>query len=121
MTANNDGSYDDIQTIVIDGGTSTIKSGFNSDKLPRNVFTTVVGRQRFRGVIAGMGSKDAFVNEDTLWKRSIPNMTWKHPIENGIIIDWDDMEKIWHHTFYNELRVAPEAHPVSCSTHMSIK
>merc|ERR1712173_469910 len=30
----------------------------------------------------------------------------------GIVTSWDDMEKIWHHTFYNELRIAPEEHPV---------
>jgi len=36
----------------------------------------------------------------------------KYPIEHGIVTNWDDMEKIWHPTFYNELRVAPEEHPV---------
>ncbi|KAI4995926.1 hypothetical protein ZWY2020_040428 [Hordeum vulgare] len=29
-------------------------------------------------------------------------LTLKHPIEHGIVSNWDDMEKIWHHTFYNE-------------------
>ena len=33
-------------------------------------------------------------------------------IEHGIVTNWSDMEKIWHRTFYNKLKVAPEEHPV---------
>merc|ERR1712072_1661259 len=36
----------------------------------------------------------------------------KYPIEHGIVTSWDDKEKIWHHTFFNELRIQPEEHSV---------
>lgn len=50
--------------------------------------------------------KEYFLGDDAQARRGI--CTIRYPIEHGVITNWEDMEKIWYHTFYNELRVQPE-------------
>jgi len=96
--------------IVCDNGSGMVKAGFSGDDAPRSVFPSIIGRPKTEQAMLGAAKKDFFVGDDAQAKRGVLKIAY--PIEHGIVTNWDDMEKIWHHTFYNELRVNPEDHNV---------
>ena len=89
------------QTIVIDNGSGMMKAGFAGEEAPRAVFPTIVGRPK-----GGSGmQKSEYIGDEAMAKRDLLNLSY--PIAAGIVESWEDMEKIWHQTFYNEIWVDP--------------
>lgn len=97
--------------LVIDNGSGMCKAGFAGEDAPRVVFPSIVGRPKYKDVMHGVRRRPSeFVGSVAQSKRGM--LSLKYPMEHGIVTSWDDMEKIWHHTFFNELKAAPEEQPV---------
>lgn len=58
----------------------------------------------------GVEFKNYYVGPDAVAKRGILHCSY--PIEHGLIVDWDGMERIWDHTFNQELKVDPSSQPI---------
>merc|ERR1719384_414746 len=98
-------------SLVVDNGSGMVKCGFAGDDAPRAVHPSVVGRPKYGSMkMTGVGDKDVYVGDEAMAKKGILKLSY--PIEHGVITNWDNMEKIWHHTFYNELRVDPAEHNI---------
>ncbi|KAM7211765.1 Actin family [Rhypophila decipiens] len=105
-------SGDEKVAIVLDISSKITRVGFAGDDGPRAVFPTVVGRPRFQGVICGgINRKDVYVGDEVHEKnQNYRSLMASNPMDDGLVTNWEDMEKIWHHAFYEELKVEPEEH-----------
>eukprot|EP00441_Pelagodinium_beii_P038236 CAMPEP_0197646624 /NCGR_PEP_ID=MMETSP1338-20131121/23759_1 /TAXON_ID=43686 ORGANISM="Pelagodinium beii, Strain RCC1491" /NCGR_SAMPLE_ID=MMETSP1338 /ASSEMBLY_ACC=CAM_ASM_000754 /LENGTH=376 /DNA_ID=CAMNT_0043220279 /DNA_START=62 /DNA_END=1192 /DNA_ORIENTATION=- len=101
---------EDVVAVVMDNGSGICKAGFAGNDMPTAVFPSIVGRPKHTAIMVGLDHKDSYVGDEADSRRGMLRL--KYPIEHGIVTNWDDMEKIWHHAFYNQLRSLPEEHPV---------
>ncbi|XP_004450973.2 actin, gamma-enteric smooth muscle [Dasypus novemcinctus] len=96
--------------LVCDYGSGFSKVGYAGMDAPQTVFPTVLGKLRHDRMLVGMEEKDWFIGAEVQSNREKLNL--QYPISRSKITNWEDMEKIWHHAFYQVLRVAPEQHPL---------
>merc|ERR1719336_1313363 len=61
-------------------------------------------------MMPGSETKDFFMGEEAISKKGV--LALSYPIEHGVVNNWSDMEKVWHHTFFDALRVNPEDHAI---------
>ncbi|XP_063837651.1 uncharacterized protein LOC135086789 [Ostrinia nubilalis] len=99
--------------VVLDTGSQYTKAGFAGEPSPRCVIPTAVGRFRRAGLIDGIPL--VYCGDEAIRMQGISNLTF--PVKEGLIADWDEMEKFWHYIFYKGLHVPPEEAHIMHSVH----
>lgn len=99
---------DEFQPVVIDNGTHRTKIGFAGQDNPHDSVRTVVGRPRMQAVQVGLGSRRYYTGDGAWELGQRGRLTMKYPIDKGLVTNFDDLEQIWHNSFFQDLRVAPE-------------
>ncbi|XP_032876725.1 uncharacterized protein LOC116973120 isoform X2 [Amblyraja radiata] len=96
--------------IVFDTGSGLMKAGFADQELPTTIFPTLVGRPKYENVYIGRNQQDIYIGHSAQHMRGV--LSLHYPLEHGIVTNWDEIEQIWHHTFYQQLHVDPKEHPI---------
>ena len=103
-----------IQTkpLVLDNGTGFTKNGFAGEDQPRSVFPTIIGYPKHPVVMPDVEGwiREFYIGEEAMNLRGILKLVY--PVEHGQVKDWEAMENIWHYTFFNDMRVNPNEHPI---------
>ena len=75
------------QSVIIDNGSFSIKAGLAGEDAPSVIFPSIVGQP-----ISGTAVNDSYIGNEAQRIRDILMLSC--PIRHGLIIDWDDIEKV---------------------------
>uniref|UniRef100_A0A2H1W220 SFRICE_010815 n=1 Tax=Spodoptera frugiperda TaxID=7108 RepID=A0A2H1W220_SPOFR len=107
--------------VVIDNGSFNLKAGFACDNHPVCIFRNTVGRPKYLKGTYGKTPYEVYVGDEAVQR--VDELDLNYPVYRGKIIHWDNMERVWHHVFYRELKAAPEDRAVllSCAPTTTMK
>jgi actin beta/gamma 1 len=105
-------SFLNAKALVVDNGTGISENGFAGEDQPRSVFPTLIGYPKYESIMTDVEhyTREYYIGEEAMQLKGVLKLMF--PVEHGIIEDWTAMEKIWHYTFYTDLRIDPSEHPV---------
>eukprot|EP01079_Euglenida_sp_SAG-EU17-18_P004367 gene4367-793_t len=106
------------------------QAGYAAEAAPRCVLPTVVGSARSKGLVVATGTPEHYVGHAAEDRRGL--LTMSRPdgaahaalapfasiecrtrrVRNGLVEDWQAMEQLWSHLFFNQLQVACQDMPV---------
>ena len=95
---------------VVDVGSSCTKAGFAGEESPQHIFSSAVGTWCDEGAC-----KRFAINRREVWysrHRDGQPVDVEYPVVQGLVADWDCLERVWEHTFVSELKVDPREHPI---------
>ncbi len=100
--------------IIIENGQYWSKNGYAGEDAPRSVFPTLISFHKGPILMGDIEKyvRDYNIGEDAL-KGQPDQFRLGHSIgPRGILEDYASLEKLWHYTFYTNLRLDPSEHPV---------
>ena len=103
-----------IKTIVIDNGTGYTKMGYSGNLDPDFIIPTAISELDKKSTLSTSNKNDEFNYaigyEAVNLARDSKDHTIIYPMADGLVSNWDLMEKYWNHSLYHYLRCDPENH-----------
>ena len=99
--------------VILDIGSCLSKCGSSDDDAPRYVDYSIAGRKLkgYHNCVVGCGTpKDVYMCSEARSKSSI--LSIEHPVQRGIVKNWEHYEQILFFSMYNSLCVCPEEHGI---------
>lgn len=97
---------DETKNIVLECGSAITKAGFAGDETPKAIFPTLFGHLKNLRDHQGEPNSNTYIGDQVL--RQSADFIITSPIEHGIFTNFEDMEKLFHFIFFDELRCDPK-------------